>query len=93
MHIISLIFPDKIVEYRRFFWLTRQNKRLSFLARLIGFKVDGRIVNPVYQPIFTIEKLTTGKYLEVHFSRWTSYVILINKSGIHGKWFDIRKKM
>lgn len=91
MRKFSLILPEKVVEFRRFLWATQRDQRLGFFVRLIGFKVESGEINPIYQPIFTFDKLSKGKYMEIHFSRWTSYVILVNKSGIHGRWFDIRK--
>jgi hypothetical protein len=91
MRKFSLILPDKVDEFKRFFWATQREQRLGLLVWLIGIKVGGREISTVYQPVFTFEKLSDGVYLEIHFSRWSSYVILINKSGFHGRWFDIRK--
>lgn len=91
MRKFSLILPDTVIEYRRFLWATQRDQQLGLFVRLIGFKVDSGQINPIYQPIFSFDKLSNGRYMEIHFSRWTSYVILINKTGIHGRWFDIRK--
>ena len=91
MRIFSLILPDKVIEYRCFFWLTRRAKRLGLFVRLIGFKVDEQEINPVYQPIFTFESISDRKMLEIHILRWKSYVVLLDKAGLHGRWFDIRK--
>lgn len=91
MQKFSVILPDEVVEYQRFYFSMKIDNVVRLFSRLIGFKISGEEIYPVYQPIFSYEKEKGDLFFEIHFSKWTSLVININKTGCHWKWFDIRK--
>jgi len=92
MQKFAVIFSDEVVEYQRFYCSMNVDNFSRFFCRLVGFKIKDQTVYPDYQPIFSHEKKENDQFFEIHFTRWTSLVININKTGFHWKWFDIRKE-
>jgi len=90
MNKFSLILPDQVVDYRRFYFSLKDDTSTRLLCRLVGIRVKNSEIFPVYQPTFSYEKYQGEHYYEVHFSRWKSFIIKINKTGINGKWLNIK---
>ena len=91
MRWFTIIHPHEVVDYRRFYWYLRRDDGIRFFARLMGVKLDGGQIHPVYQPVFTVEKESGRYFFEIHFTRWTSYMIVLSRSGLHGTYLDMRK--
>ena len=92
MQKFSVILADEVVEYQRFYFSIKVDNFARIFSRLVGLKVIDKEIYPVYQPIFSYKKNKGNYFFEIHFSRWKSLVLNINKTGIHWKWFDIREE-
>ena len=91
MNSFYMIMPGKFEELKRFIWATKQDERLALFLRIVGVKLNEIGLNPIYQPRIVFEKRAGQLLIEVSLSVWKSWLILIDRNGIHSTLFDIRK--
>jgi len=86
-----LILLATVEEYQRFYWFKRSGERLTFFVRLVGIKWAENI-SPIYKPLISVEKRAGQVFIEIAFTVWVSWLILIDRNGIHTSVFDLRKR-
>ena len=86
-----LILLSAVEEYDRFRWFKKIDGRWAFFIRLVGIKWDKEI-KPIYKPLISAERRADQLLIEIAFTVWVSWLILIDRNGVHTSVFDLRKR-
>jgi hypothetical protein len=82
-----------VEEYDRFLWHMEMDGIHRLFSRLVGFQVNNDGIFPVYQPALSVESRAGQLFIEIHWSRYTSRVLLFDRNGIHSQKYDVREDL
>lgn len=78
--------------FQQFFWVYQHQQGTDVFSRLVAIDFDGKMVTPLYLPLFTFLRQDTQLTIWINLSRWESIVLVLSPNGVKTKYIDFRNE-
>jgi hypothetical protein len=92
MRKFTIILPDEVRQYQRFYWRVDWDDHQRFLVKLVGFELNEDGLMPIYLPRFSFQHEAGQFYCSFQLDNWRSLEMTLDRTGLHFNWNNLKKE-